>query len=129
MDIYELSLYPIEDYGWVLSDEQTLPVSTNADSDETIDLLAGDGVYQNALMVLIDLAFTNGSSVTIKILQSENNSDWEADYITYELPADTYAKRIAIGLINPKRYIKLNYVTQENLTATITAQLSSWKVG
>lgn len=124
-----MGLYPLGDYGLFLSSAQALPVSTNADSTNTIDLLANDGVYvRTALALLVDLDFTNGNTVTIKVLQSEDDSTWETNYITYIIPAGTQAERIAIGLINPKRYIKTNYVTTENLSSTITAQLVAWKM-
>ncbi|MEA3227209.1 MAG: hypothetical protein U9Q07_14765 [Planctomycetota bacterium] len=111
------------------SDAQALPNNTNADSTNTLNLLAANiQNWEAAVAILVDLAFTvgGGKTFTIKVLQSADNSNWDTDFIEYYLPAGAHAKRIAIGLINPKQYVKLNFVDEEDLSSsTITAQLAA----
>ena len=129
MNIQELSLFPIEDYAALFSDAQALPNNTNVDSTNTLDLLASDGVTQKTRFIFMDLNFTNTADVTIKVLQSEDDATWEDEYMTLTIPAGTWAQRSAIGLVNPKRYIKLNYVTTEDLSgSSITAGIAGWQV-
>jgi hypothetical protein len=129
MELVDRSKYPIEDFGMLFSDAQALPNNTNADSTNTLDLLSNDSARQKALFIFIDLAFTNSNTVTVKVLQSEDDSTWETEYITLTVPAGTWAQRNCIGLIAPKRYIKLNYVDTEDLhTSTITAGIGGWDV-
>lgn len=118
------------DANLAFSAAQTLPNNTNADSTNKIDLNGANAVFGGRpLLVDIDLpahTVASAKTVTISVLECDTESgtysqvcqfSWVA---TEALPANK-----KIGLFNPKRWLKINYATTDDLSAKkVTAYLT-----
>ena len=110
-----------------LSDAQALPNTTNADSTNIIDIGGGGVMGLTPVFVRIRMpAITLTGILTIKVMSCDTADGTYAEYCRKVLPAAAYTGEeiYALGLINPEQYVKLNYVSLENLSsATISADI------
>lgn len=112
----------------LFSDAQALPNNTNADSTNIIDL-RGTNFYGNTpVWVAVDLpshALAGGKYLDV-IVKSCSTVGGTYTEVCRRHWAETenIEGRWFFGLVNPARYVKINYETTDDLSAhTVTAQI------
>ena len=121
MATFDSRLRVPKDNSLIFSDAQALPNATNVDSTNRLDLKSANVYGKVPVFIMVDCPVrTYVSAFTINVYQSADDSTYVLTH-TINVPAAALAaadKRKVIGLASCLRYVKLNYSTAENLSAT-----------
>lgn len=111
---------------------QAGPNNTNADSTNKIDLGGPNPIYSGR-PVMVDITMpthtvTSAKVVIISVLECATESGSYTEVCAFNWAAgEAFPAKKMIGLINPKRWLKINYSTTDNLAGvTFTAYLTQF---
>jgi len=130
MSVYAPGTAVARDANLAFSVAQALPNNTNADSTNKIDLGGANSAWGGRpLFVDVDMpvhTVASTKTVTVTILESDTTGGtYNQIAVRTWVATDAIGGNFKIGLINPKRWLKINYATTDDLSSkTVTAYLT-----
>jgi hypothetical protein len=126
MGSYDGRLNSVKDKDLMFSENQALPNNTSADSTNKLDLRGSNMFGRVPVILFVDLpthTIAAEKSLDVEVMTCDTESGTYAEYCRLHFKAgEAIGGRKAVGLINPKSWVKLTYETTDDLDAlTVTA--------